>query len=210
MSLRVLNYFLLSLYPHPLRFRIGRSTSEPRKSNWNIDMAGRMTRMSVTFSHPFSLADIGAVQPAGTYRVQTVDVSLDDLSFCCLSPHLYDDRAAWCGHRQLEQTSSHHRSPGARGSPGSRSGWHALSRWRSTFIGTDLLTHSGGGKVMRLQAPSQRLVSLSRYKRNATIIDRRSRPSSQKLLIQQLCQIGEWRIVRRIVHCQFHRRSSTA
>lgn len=37
--------------------------------------------MSVTFSHPFSLADIGAVQPAGTYRVQTVDVSLDDLSF---------------------------------------------------------------------------------------------------------------------------------
>jgi hypothetical protein len=30
---------------------------------------------------PFSLADIDGIQPAGTYRVQTVDVSLDNLSF---------------------------------------------------------------------------------------------------------------------------------
>ena len=37
--------------------------------------------MSVTFSQPFSLADIDGIQPAGTYRVQTVDVSLDNLSF---------------------------------------------------------------------------------------------------------------------------------
>jgi hypothetical protein len=44
-------------------------------------MAGRTTRASVTFSQPFSLADIDGIQPAGTYRVQTVDVSLDNLSF---------------------------------------------------------------------------------------------------------------------------------
>lgn len=40
-------------------------------------MAGRTTRKSVTFSQPFSLSDIDGIQPAGTYRVQTVDVSLD-------------------------------------------------------------------------------------------------------------------------------------
>jgi hypothetical protein len=44
-------------------------------------MAGRTTRTSVTFSQPFWLADIDGIQPAGTYRVQTVDVSLDNLSF---------------------------------------------------------------------------------------------------------------------------------
>jgi hypothetical protein len=32
------------------------------------------------FSQPFSLADIDGIQPAGTYRVQTVDVSLDSVS----------------------------------------------------------------------------------------------------------------------------------
>jgi hypothetical protein len=37
--------------------------------------------MSVTFSRPFSLADLDGIQPAGTYRVQTVDVTLDNLSF---------------------------------------------------------------------------------------------------------------------------------
>ena len=41
-------------------------------------MAGRTTRRSVIFSHPFSLSDIDDIQPAGTYRVQTVDVSLDN------------------------------------------------------------------------------------------------------------------------------------
>ena len=44
-------------------------------------MAGRTTRWSVTFLQPFSLVDIDGIQPAGTYRVQTVDVSLDNLSF---------------------------------------------------------------------------------------------------------------------------------
>jgi hypothetical protein len=44
-------------------------------------MAGRTTRRSVTFSHPFSLAGTDGIQPAGTYRVQTVDVSLDNSSF---------------------------------------------------------------------------------------------------------------------------------
>ncbi len=43
-------------------------------------MAGRTTRSSVTFLQPFSLADIEGIQPAGTYRVQTVDVSADGLS----------------------------------------------------------------------------------------------------------------------------------
>jgi hypothetical protein len=37
--------------------------------------------MSVTFSHPFSLVDVDGIQPAGTYRIQTVDVTLDSLSF---------------------------------------------------------------------------------------------------------------------------------
>jgi hypothetical protein len=43
-------------------------------------MAGRTTRTSVTFSRSFSLADLDGIQPAGTYRVQTVDVAVDDLS----------------------------------------------------------------------------------------------------------------------------------
>ena len=44
-------------------------------------MSGRTTRMSVTFSRPFWLADVDGIQPAGTYRIQTVDVTLDSLSF---------------------------------------------------------------------------------------------------------------------------------
>ena len=36
--------------------------------------------MSVTFSRPFSLVDVDGIQPAGTYRVQTVDVALDSFS----------------------------------------------------------------------------------------------------------------------------------
>ena len=44
-------------------------------------MAGRTTRRSVTFLQPFSLAEIDGIQPAGTYRIQTVDVSLDNTSF---------------------------------------------------------------------------------------------------------------------------------
>jgi|SRR5689334_8996680 hypothetical protein len=44
-------------------------------------MAGRTTRTSVTFSRPFSLAEVDGIQPAGTYRIQTVDVALDNLAF---------------------------------------------------------------------------------------------------------------------------------
>ena len=36
--------------------------------------------MSVTFSRPFSLVDVDGIQPAGTYRVQTVDVAPDSFS----------------------------------------------------------------------------------------------------------------------------------
>ena len=54
----------------------GSSTSEPSSV-----MAGRTTRMSVTFSCPFSLADLDGIQPAGTYRIQTVDVTRGNLSF---------------------------------------------------------------------------------------------------------------------------------
>ena len=37
--------------------------------------------MSVTFSRPFSLVDVDGIQPAGTYMIQTVEVTLDNLSF---------------------------------------------------------------------------------------------------------------------------------
>jgi hypothetical protein len=35
----------------------------------------------VTFSRPFSLSDLDGMQPAGTYRIQTLDVTLDSLSY---------------------------------------------------------------------------------------------------------------------------------
>jgi hypothetical protein len=44
-------------------------------------MTGRTTRTSVIFSRPFSLSDLDGIQPAGTYRIQTLDVMLDSLSF---------------------------------------------------------------------------------------------------------------------------------
>ena len=44
-------------------------------------MTGRTTRTSVTFSRPFSLSDLDGMQPAGTYRIQTLDVTLDSLSY---------------------------------------------------------------------------------------------------------------------------------
>jgi hypothetical protein len=43
-------------------------------------MAGRTTRVSVTFSRPFLLRDVDGLQPAGTYRIETLDVTLDSLS----------------------------------------------------------------------------------------------------------------------------------
>ena len=44
-------------------------------------MTGWTTRISVTFSRPFSLSDLDGIQPAGTYRIQTLDVALDSLSY---------------------------------------------------------------------------------------------------------------------------------
>jgi hypothetical protein len=43
-------------------------------------MAGRTTRTSVTFARSFSLADVDEIQPAGTYRIQTIDVVVEGLS----------------------------------------------------------------------------------------------------------------------------------
>jgi hypothetical protein len=40
-------------------------------------MAGRTTRASIKFSQPFSLAGLDGIQPAGTYRIQTIDVALE-------------------------------------------------------------------------------------------------------------------------------------
>ena len=44
-------------------------------------MPERTTRTTVTFLRPFSLTDVDGVQPAGTYTVETVDTTLDNLSF---------------------------------------------------------------------------------------------------------------------------------
>jgi hypothetical protein len=44
-------------------------------------MPERSTLTSITFSHPFSLTDVDGVQPAGTYTVETIETTLDNLSF---------------------------------------------------------------------------------------------------------------------------------
>ena len=44
-------------------------------------MSERSTVTTVTFQHPFSLSDLEGPQAAGTYTVETVDTSLDTLSF---------------------------------------------------------------------------------------------------------------------------------
>jgi hypothetical protein len=41
----------------------------------------RTTLTKITFLRPFSLTDIDGVQPAGTYTVETIDTTLDNLSF---------------------------------------------------------------------------------------------------------------------------------
>jgi hypothetical protein len=41
----------------------------------------RTTFTTITFLHPFSLTDVDGVQPAGTYTVETIDRTLDNLSF---------------------------------------------------------------------------------------------------------------------------------
>jgi len=44
-------------------------------------MPERTTHTSVTFLHPFSLAGVDGVQPPGTYSIETVEETLDNLSF---------------------------------------------------------------------------------------------------------------------------------
>ena len=44
-------------------------------------MAERTTRAFVTFLERFSLVDVDGLPPAGTYLVETVEQTLDDLSF---------------------------------------------------------------------------------------------------------------------------------
>lgn len=44
-------------------------------------MSERTTEVQVTFLHPFSLAGVDGEQPAGTYTVETQEVSIDSLSF---------------------------------------------------------------------------------------------------------------------------------
>ena len=44
-------------------------------------MPERTTFTTITFSRPFSLTDVDGVQPAGTYTVETIDRTLDNLSF---------------------------------------------------------------------------------------------------------------------------------
>ena len=41
----------------------------------------RTTLTTITFLRPFSLTDVDGVQPAGTYAVETIDRTLDNLSF---------------------------------------------------------------------------------------------------------------------------------
>lgn len=44
-------------------------------------MPERTTLTTITFLRPFSLTDVDGVQPAGTYSVETIDRTLDNLSF---------------------------------------------------------------------------------------------------------------------------------
>jgi hypothetical protein len=58
-------------------------------------MEERTTHTSVTFSHPFTLTGIEGSQPAGIYRIETVDVLLDNAS--CLNGGIstdFDDNRA--------------------------------------------------------------------------------------------------------------------
>src|SRR5438874_7280621 len=41
----------------------------------------RTTLTTITFLRPFSLSDVDGVQPAGNYTLETIDTTLDNLSF---------------------------------------------------------------------------------------------------------------------------------
>ena len=41
----------------------------------------RITHETITFSHPFELADVEGRQPTGTYMIETIEEPIDNLSF---------------------------------------------------------------------------------------------------------------------------------
>ena len=62
----------------------GRNLAEelgPQQSSGRTVMPERTTRAFATFLQPFSLVDVDGLQPAGTYLIETVEQTLDDLSF---------------------------------------------------------------------------------------------------------------------------------
>jgi hypothetical protein len=50
---------------------------------WNgaMTLPELTTFTTITFLRPFSVTDVDGVQPAGTYTVETIDRTLDNLSF---------------------------------------------------------------------------------------------------------------------------------
>ena len=44
-------------------------------------MTERTTESFVTFQRPFALRDVVGIQPPGTYQVETVELTIDGLSF---------------------------------------------------------------------------------------------------------------------------------
>lgn len=60
-------------------------------------MTIRVTTMTVTFNHPFFLDEIEGTLPAGAYRVETEEETLDSLSFVAyrrISTHIFVPVAA--------------------------------------------------------------------------------------------------------------------
>jgi hypothetical protein len=51
------------------------------RNRMGMILPDRTTHTSITFLHPFSLSDVEEVQPAGTYSIETIDTTLDNLSF---------------------------------------------------------------------------------------------------------------------------------
>jgi hypothetical protein len=46
----------------------------------NTAVTDRITRESITFLHPFELADVEGVQPAGTYTIETIEEPIESVS----------------------------------------------------------------------------------------------------------------------------------
>ena len=76
-------------------------------------MEERTTRTSVTFSHPFSLTGIEGSQPAGVYRIEAVDMLLDNAPYLAprISTNFDDNRAACRGGIRPATTIVCHRQP---------------------------------------------------------------------------------------------------